>query len=107
MPGRGARDAVAVAGEVIVRHQRAHRAKRRGSSSDPPPMLLAVLTDIERVFGGVVRENIWKSLGALEVRWGARVTLEGPHEGMCYLFRGVTTHEPAARIWVKQGVRQG
>eukprot|EP00959_Pyramimonas_sp_CCMP1952_P221706 4634735-Pyramimonas_sp.AAC.1 len=26
---------------------------------------------------------------------------------MCYLFRDVTTHEPVARIWIKQGVRQG
>eukprot|EP00959_Pyramimonas_sp_CCMP1952_P103690 2168356-Pyramimonas_sp.AAC.1 len=75
------RDAVAVAGEVIVRHQRAHRANRRGSSSKPPPMLMAVLTDIEKAFDGVVREHIWQSLEALEVRWDARVTLEELHEG--------------------------
>ncbi|CAK0843170.1 unnamed protein product, partial [Prorocentrum cordatum] len=58
MPGRGTRDAAAVAGEVIVRHQREHRAKRRGSTSAPPPMLLAVLTDIEKAFDAdaVVRQ---------------------------------------------------
>eukprot|EP00959_Pyramimonas_sp_CCMP1952_P406748 8525402-Pyramimonas_sp.AAC.1 len=50
MPGRGTRDAVAVAGEVSVRHQRAHRVTRRGSSSKPPPLLSAVLTDIGKAF---------------------------------------------------------
>eukprot|EP00959_Pyramimonas_sp_CCMP1952_P072901 1523602-Pyramimonas_sp.AAC.1 len=79
----------------------------RGGSSKPPPMLLAVLTDIEKAFDGAVRENRWKSLEALGVRWDARVTLEELHEGMCYLFRDVTTHNPVARILVKQGVRQG
>eukprot|EP00959_Pyramimonas_sp_CCMP1952_P205056 4287780-Pyramimonas_sp.AAC.1 len=107
MPGRGTRDAAAVAGEVIARHQREHRAKRRGSTSAPPPMLLAVLTDIEKAFDAVVRQDVWQSLEALELRWGARATLERLHEGMCYLFRDATTHVPVARIWVKQGVRQG
>eukprot|EP00959_Pyramimonas_sp_CCMP1952_P384619 8060603-Pyramimonas_sp.AAC.1 len=87
MPGRGTRGAVAVAGEVSVLHQRAHRVKRRGSSSKPPPMLLAVLTYIEKAFDGVVRGNSWRSLEALEVRWDARANLEELHEGMCYLFR--------------------
>eukprot|EP00959_Pyramimonas_sp_CCMP1952_P389945 8172317-Pyramimonas_sp.AAC.1 len=70
-------------------------------------MLLAVLTDIEKAFDAVVRQDIWQSLEALELRWAARATLEELHEGMCYLFRDVTTHVPVARIWVKQGVRQG
>eukprot|EP00959_Pyramimonas_sp_CCMP1952_P409755 8587511-Pyramimonas_sp.AAC.1 len=62
MPGRGTRGAVAVASEVIVRHQRAHRAKRRGRSSKPPPMLLAALTDIEKAFDAVPRDKIWEAL---------------------------------------------
>ncbi|CAK0818502.1 unnamed protein product, partial [Prorocentrum cordatum] len=58
-------------------------------------------------FDAVVRQDIWQSLEALEVRWDACANLEELHEGMCYLFRDVTTHVPVDRIGVKQGVRQG
>ncbi|CAK0882542.1 unnamed protein product [Prorocentrum cordatum] len=107
MPGRGTRDAISVAMEVITRHQHAHRVRVRGRTTDPPPMLLVILTDLEKAFDIIARQSIWDSLESLQLRPDARETLEELHDGMCYLYRDVRTRPPCSRIHVQRGVRQG
>ncbi|CAK0898989.1 unnamed protein product, partial [Prorocentrum cordatum] len=107
MPGRSTRDAVAVATEVISRHQQAHRVRVRGRAITAPPMLLVILTDLEKAFDMIDRQSIWDRLADIQLRPDARETIEELHDGMCYLYRDVRTRLPVSRIQVQRGVRQG
>ena len=85
VPGKGTREAVLVATEIIARFHKT--TKGSGKSRRPPVYLAAVLFDLEKALDKVDRTMAFAALAAKAQTAGLDMYLEEMHKGTYYKIR--------------------